>query len=94
MEAYRLYNRDKVYDDLAHMDVVDNLKHLEKARNMIKDEVNFRKEVALNAKEYEEVTSVWGVRYEQANNHLSIINSILNVMSQEMHFRNLINLEM
>lgn len=40
------------------------------------------------------MTSVWGVKYEQANNHLSIINSILNAMNQQMHFRNLINIEM
>jgi hypothetical protein len=40
------------------------------------------------------VTSNWGVKYEQTNNHLSITNYILNVMSEEMHFRNLINIEM
>jgi hypothetical protein len=56
--------------------------------------VTRKKEHASNPKEYEEVTAVWGVKYEQANNHLSITNSILNVMSEQMHFRNLINIEM
>lgn len=40
------------------------------------------------------MTSVWGVKYEQANNHLSIINTILNAMNQQMDFRNLVNIEM
>lgn len=74
------------------MDLVENLSHLENARTKIREEVSFRKEIARDAKEYEEVTSVWGVKYEQANNHLSIINAILNAMNQQMHFRNLINL--
>jgi len=56
--------------------------------------VQSRKETAKTAKEYEEVTAVWGVKYEQANNHLSIINSIANVMNKQMHFRNLVSLEM
>ena len=29
LEAYRLYNKDKIYDDLAHNDIVDNLNALE-----------------------------------------------------------------
>lgn len=53
LEAYRLYNRDKIYDEIAHMDVIENLSHLDKARVKIREEVSFRKEIAKDAKEYE-----------------------------------------
>lgn len=36
LEPYRLYNRDKIYEEIAHVDIIDNLRHLEKARRQIK----------------------------------------------------------
>jgi hypothetical protein len=38
-----------VYDDLAHMDIVDNLKQLESMRVQFKSEVTSRKEAARTA---------------------------------------------
>ena len=52
LEPYRLYNRDKIYEEIAHVDIIDNLRHLEKARRQIKEEVQIKKGKASSAKEY------------------------------------------